>query len=100
MISELSRVIKRPILRRYFYNALHVFFIIIATSFICIVWQAETKRFINNKHNVLRYRIYEINDPVQFAHHKEDAWQMMTLFSALSVILLIFRKDAHTLITD
>jgi hypothetical protein len=100
MIAELSREIKRTISRRFYYDALIALFIIISTSFICVVWQAETKRFINNKHNVLRYRIYEITDPVQFAERKEDAWQMMTLFSALSVILVIFRKDAHALITN
>jgi hypothetical protein len=85
MIAEISRVMKRPILLRNFYDALIVFFMTISTSFIYIVWQAETKRFINNKHNVLRYRIHEISDPTRFSESKEDAWQMMTFFSALMI---------------
>lgn len=100
MIAELSRVMKKINSRCFLYDVFLAFFMFVSTLSIYTVWQAETQRFIYNKHEVLQYRVYENSDPSRFSAFKDDAWQMMTLFSALSLMFLIFRKNAHTFITN
>lgn len=90
----------QSITRRSLYDALIGIVMIVAVLCAYTVWNAETKRVIHNNHNVLSYKILESLDPVRFAKLKADAWEMLSMFSAVSALFLIFRKEAHAFLAD
>lgn len=90
----------RTITRRSLYDALIGIFMIVAALFAHTVWNAETKRVIHNDHNVLSYKIFENLDPARFTKLKTEAWEMMSMFSAVSALFFIFRNEAHAFLAD
>jgi hypothetical protein len=86
--------------RAVFYDLVLALSVTTSAIFLYNVWMAETKRVVPARGKIMTYKVREENDPAQFAMCKSNAWERLTLFSAISALLFTFRKDAHEFLAD
>jgi len=98
-MTKFPRTTNISIPRRFFYDLAIVFVLGISTHVSLIVWRAETKR-IYREGKFLSQNIHEAERPLEFAAMKSGAWQRMSTFLTMTVLMIIFRREAHAFLGD
>lgn len=98
-MTKFPRITNIAIPRRFFYDVAIVFMLALSTHVSLIVWRAETNR-IYSEGKLLSQNIHEAERPIEFAAMKSSAWQQMSFFVTMTVLMIIFRKEAHTFLGD
>lgn len=100
MIDRIYNAAITNVSRKVFYDLVLALAVTTSAIFLYSVSMAETKRVVPVRGKIMAYKVREENDPSLFAIYKTNAWERLTLFSAITALLFIFRKDAHEFLAD
>jgi hypothetical protein len=98
-MTTFPRITSITIPSRFFYDMAIVLMLAISTHLSLVVWRAETKRIYSDG-KLLSQNIHEVERPMEFAAIKSGAWQQMSFFATMTVLMLIFRKEGHSFLGD